>query len=97
MNDRSGDNIVGDGLCAVPFAMDGIVFSLLAIAKVRRPLSQPMAASVSLRLGHGAALTCHRHVIHYRAAASLPKRGAKRVRCVAVRQSETFAAKRCPL
>ena len=35
------------------------------------------AASVSLRLGHGAALTCHRHVIHYRAAASLPKRGAK--------------------
>lgn len=45
MNDRSGDNIVGDGLCAVPFAMDGIVFSLLAIAKVRRPLSRPMAAS----------------------------------------------------
>ena len=37
------------------------------------------AASVSLRLGHGAALTCHRHVIHYRAAASLPNRGAKRV------------------
>ena len=34
------------------------------------------AASVSLRLGHGAALTCHRHVIHSRAAASLPKRGA---------------------
>ena len=26
----------------------------------------------SLRLGHGAALTCHRHVIHYRAAAALP-------------------------
>ena len=26
----------------------------------------------SLRLGHGAALTCHRHVIHSRAAASLP-------------------------
>ena len=36
-----------------------------------------LRASVSLRLGHGAALTCHRHVIHYRAAASLPKRGAK--------------------
>ena len=35
--------------------------------------------SVSLRLGHGAALTCHRHVIHYRAAASLPKRDAKGV------------------
>ena len=27
---------------------------------------------VSLRLGHAAALTCHRHVIHYRSAASLP-------------------------
>ena len=26
----------------------------------------------SLRLGHGAALTCHRHVIHSRADASLP-------------------------
>ena len=37
------------------------------------------ADSVSLRLGHGAALTCHRHVIHYRAAASLPKRGAKAI------------------
>ena len=35
------------------------------------------ADSVSLRLGHGAALTCYQHVIHYRAAASLPKRGAK--------------------
>ena len=43
----------------------------------RRPLSRLRRASVSLRLGHGAALTCHRHVIHYRAAASLPKRGAK--------------------
>ena len=41
---------------------------------------QPLRDSVSLRLGHGAALTCHRHVIHYRAAASLPIRGAKRVR-----------------
>ena len=26
----------------------------------------------SLRLGHGAALICHRHIIHYRAATSLP-------------------------
>ena len=34
-------------------------------------------AFFSLRLGHAAALTCPRHVIHYRAAASLPKRGAK--------------------
>jgi len=33
-----------------------------------------LRASVSLRLGHGAALTCHRHVIHYRAAASLPQK-----------------------
>ena len=30
------------------------------------------AASLSLRLGHGAALICHRHIIHYRAATSLP-------------------------
>ena len=28
--------------------------------------------SLSLRLGHGAALICHRHIIHYRAATSLP-------------------------
>ena len=38
---------------------------------------QSLRDSVSLRIGHGAALTCPRHVIHYRAAASLPKRGAK--------------------
>ena len=31
--------------------------------------------SVSLRLGHGAALACHRHAIHSRAAASLPYAG----------------------
>ena len=30
------------------------------------------AGLFSLRLGHGAALTCPRHVIHYRAAAALP-------------------------
>ena len=43
------------------------------------PLATPQSLrdSVSLRLGHGAALTCHRHVIHYRAAASLPSRGAE--------------------
>ena len=39
--------------------------------------SVSFADSVSLRLGHGAALTCPRHVIHARAAASLPRRGAK--------------------
>ena len=36
----------------------------------------------SLRLGHGAALTCHRHVIHYRAAAALP---LKLPRCSLIR------------
>ena len=55
----------------------GAVFSGLLWATLWRPLSRPQADSVSLRLGHGAALTCHRHVIHYRAAALLPKRGAK--------------------
>ena len=37
-------------------------------------LATPSAlrATVSLRLGHGAALTCPRHVIHYRAAVALP-------------------------
>ena len=39
--------------------------------------SVSFADSVSLRLGHSAALTCYQHVIHYRAAASLPKRGVK--------------------
>ena len=53
------------------------------------------AASVSLRLGHGAALTCPRHVIHYRAAASLPKRGAKGAE-QSPHPPKTFAAKRCP-
>ena len=33
------------------------------------------SAPVSLRLGHAAALTCHRHVIHSRGDASLPSRG----------------------
>ena len=35
----------------------------------------PPAVPVSLRLGHAAALTCHRHVIHYRGVASLPLSG----------------------
>ena len=30
------------------------------------------AGAVSLRLGHAAALICHRHIIHYRVAALLP-------------------------
>jgi hypothetical protein len=37
----------------------------------RIPL-QPLRGSVSLRLGHTRVLTCHRHVIHYARAASLP-------------------------
>ena len=52
------------------------VFCLMALSTHWRPLRRQKAASVSLRLGHGAALTCHRHVIHYRAAASLPNRSA---------------------
>ena len=35
-------------------------------------------ATVSLRLGHAAALTPHRGVIHYRVAASLPREGGFR-------------------
>jgi len=34
-----------------------------------------LMTAVSLRLGHAAALTCHRHVIHSRGVASLPPRG----------------------
>ena len=36
------------------------------------PSASLTAASLSLRLGHGAALICHWHIIHYRAATSLP-------------------------
>ena len=36
----------------------------------------PLRGSVSLRLGHGAALTTHRVVIHYRAVTSLPLGGS---------------------
>ena len=39
------------------------------------PQSRLRRASFSLRLGHGAALICHRHIIHYRAATSLPYTG----------------------
>ena len=39
------------------------------------------AGLFSLRLGHGAALTCHRNVIHSRAADSLP---LKLPRCTVV-------------
>ena len=39
------------------------------------PHPGPSDPPVSPRLGHAAALTCPRHVIHYRVAASLPSRG----------------------
>ena len=73
---------------------------LLLSALVSTPATpQSLRDSVSLRLGHGAALTCPRHVIHYRAAASLPKRGAKGA-VQPLRQSQILAAilaaKRCP-
>ena len=47
-------------------------FSSLDFVK-RKNLSVSFADSVSLRLGHGTGLTCHRHVIQHCAAASLPK------------------------
>ena len=68
-----------------PAAFGGVVccgflyclfFCLMAIIQDWRPLSPVRAlGTVSLRLGHGAALTCHRHV---RAAPPLryPKRGS---------------------
>ena len=53
------------------------------------------AGLFSLRLGHGAALTCHRHVIHSRAAASLP---LKLPRCAVVftQQHRFFDSLECP-
>ena len=56
------------------------------------------ADSLSLRLGHGAALICHRHIIHYRAATSLPltQRGAYGVgRCRFVTPCAGEAVGRC--
>ena len=64
-----------DGTEAVPYTLFVVrsFFSPLLVSILWRPLSPVCAlGTVSLRLGHGAALTCHRHVIHYRAAASLP-------------------------
>ena len=54
---------------------------------VRHPAGPPHSASlrsatVSLRLGHAPALTCHRHVIHSRSAASLPLKGEGFGTCV---------------
>ena len=44
---------------------------------IKMPAEKP---PVSLRLGHGAALTAPRAVIHYRAAASLPQKGKAKSR-----------------
>ena len=54
------------------------------------------AGLFSLRLGHGAALTCHRHVIHSRAAASL---SLKLPRCAVVftQQHRFFDSLRIPV
>ena len=69
-----------DGTEAVPYTLFVVrsFFSPLLVSILWRPLSPVCAlGTVSLRLGHGAALTCHRHVIHYRAAASLPWKGQR--------------------
>ena len=41
------------------------------------PHQSAARTAVSLRLGHGAALTCHRHVIHSRGDTALPSRGSQ--------------------
>ena len=64
---------------------DGMIFYSVS----KKPMAQAFLMAIiqleaglfSLRLGHGAALTCHRHVIHSRAAASLP---LKLPRCAVV-------------
>ena len=43
----------------------------MLIVTTRYSLSQPNGCQLSLRLGHRAALTAHRAVIHYRTAAPL--------------------------
>ena len=44
----------------------------IAIVCASNPSVAAAPCHFSLRLGHGAALICHRHIIHYRAATSLP-------------------------
>ena len=45
---------------------------MIALIFAVNPSVSLAADSLSLRLGHGAALICHWHIIHYRAATSLP-------------------------
>ena len=45
---------------------------MIALMFAVNPSVSLAADSLSLRLGHGAALICHWHIIHYRAATSLP-------------------------
>ena len=44
----------------------------IAIVCASNPSVAAAPCHFSLRLGHGAALIYHRHIIHYRAATSLP-------------------------
>ena len=46
------------------------------------------AATVSLRLGHGAVLTTHRVVIHYRPATSLPQRWRSRAKGTSLKEGD---------
>ena len=45
---------------------------MIALIFAVNPSVSLAADSLSLRLGHGAALICHWHIIHYRATTSLP-------------------------
>ena len=45
---------------------------MIALIFAVNPSVSLAADSLSLRLGHGATLICHWHIIHYRAATSLP-------------------------
>ena len=65
----------GAHLCAVRICFsrdadrrDEMITLIFAV----NPSVSLVADSLSLRLGHGAALICHWHIIHYRAATSLP-------------------------
>ena len=54
-----------------------VVFRLRADGGITPSVIASGDATVSLRLGHAAALTCPRHVIHSRGVASLPQEGGK--------------------
>ena len=66
--------LVGGGVLDAPLLALSILLQTTLKRALRRGglLPSRFACQFSLRLGHLAALTCHRHVIHYREAASLP-------------------------